>query len=188
LVSVASPTLVVERVDDRAVAQRQADGSLGERRIHVAPMGRVEASAPVDADSSAGLLPGLAPAREAPTGALRLSVSDASRNAHSMPPGHPGSSPQALPPSLAIQVEPLKVGGLATSLALLWWAFRMSGLAAGMFAARSVWRQWDPLPVFDYVQDGAGQWTNGDDPEFELDEAEAADLLAEALHRESHDA
>ncbi|HEU4620753.1 MAG TPA: hypothetical protein VFS42_00885 [Burkholderiaceae bacterium] len=62
-------------------------------------------------------------------------------------------------------LDPLRVGGVAASVGLAWWAAQIGGLGASILAARDVWRRWDPLPVLGTNDEDENEFIDPHGPE-----------------------
>jgi hypothetical protein len=73
---------------------------------------------------------------------------------------------------IQVLLEQIKLGGMALSVGVVWWASRVSGLLGSLLASAPAWRHIDPLPVVgrDEDEDKDKQWYEGEDLERDADE------------------
>jgi hypothetical protein len=78
-----------------------------------------------------------------------------------------------------VLLDGVKIAGLAFSVGAVWWAVRIGGLMASLFATAPAWRQLDVLPILRHKAelDDAGKW---------LEEDLATDARGEARADEAH--
>ena len=89
------------------------------------------------------------------------------------------------PPRDQIQVlmDSVKMGGLALSVGVVWWASRISGLLGSLLASAPAWRHIDPLPVVGRDDDeDEAEWLEPDDRDADANEL-AVSLVLEGSHR-----
>jgi len=80
-------------------------------------------------------------------------------------------------------MDSVKMGGLALSVGVVWWASRISGLLGSLLASAPAWRHIDPLPVVGRDDDeDEAEWLEPDDRDADANEL-AVSLVLEGSHR-----
>jgi hypothetical protein len=88
---------------------------------------------------------------------------------------------------IQVLLEQIKLGGMALSVGVVWWASRVSGLLGSLLASAPAWRHIDPLPVVGRDEDEDKQWYEGDDLERDADELAVSLVLAGGRERAGAD-
>jgi hypothetical protein len=82
------------------------------------------------------------------------------------PAGHHGSEHD----QIEVIMDSVRMGGIALSVGVVWWASRVSGLIGSLLASLPAWRHLDPLPI-----------VGRDEDEERWDESEGSDADADEL-------
>jgi hypothetical protein len=95
----------------------------------------------------------------------------------------PNAGEEAPRDQIQVLMDSVKMGGLALSVGVVWWASRISGLLGSLLASAPAWRHIDPLPVVgrDDEEDEA-EWLEPDDRDADANEL-AVSLVLEGSHR-----
>ena len=84
-------------------------------------------------------------------------------------------------PPKEVQIEAVKLGGVAISIGMVVWALRTGGLLASLVASVPIWMRFDPLPilVFDDDEDehDGPDWGLRSDADTAREEQAARDLF-----------
>lgn len=78
---------------------------------------------------------------------------------------------------LDIQVDAVRVTGLTLTVGVVWWALRISGLAAGVAASLPFWRQIDVLSILPDSQTDQPGWGEDADSEARREESAVAEVF-----------
>jgi hypothetical protein len=77
-----------------------------------------------------------------------------------------------------VDINAIRLTGMALSVGFVWWALRASGLIASLLASAPAWRHMDPLPVLSAGDKGKRvAWTPKPDVEAEREEQASATVL-----------
>jgi hypothetical protein len=88
------------------------------------------------------------------------------------------------PDQITVLLDSVKVGGMALSVGVVWWASRIGGLVGSLLASAPAWRHIDPLPVVGRDEDEEGK---EDKPWYEADrDADANELAVSLVLEGSH--
>jgi len=73
-----------------------------------------------------------------------------------------GSQDKAL--GLEVAMDAARLAGITFSVGAVWWALRVGGLMASLFASAPAWRSFDPLPILRNKEDkdDTGRWLEED--------------------------
>jgi hypothetical protein len=83
------------------------------------------------------------------------------------PDGHHGSEHDRID----VIMESVRMGGIALSVGVVWWASRVSGLIGSLLASMPAWRHLDPLPIVGKDEEkDEEQWYEAEDSEADADE------------------
>jgi len=94
----------------------------------------------------------------------------------------PNAGEEAPHDQIQILIDSVKMGGLALSVGVVWWASRISGLLGSLLASAPAWRHIDPLPVVGRDDDDEAEWLEPDDRDADANEL-AVSLVLEGSHR-----
>ncbi|MBK7664786.1 MAG: tandem-95 repeat protein [Sterolibacteriaceae bacterium] len=78
---------------------------------------------------------------------------------------------------LDIQVDAVRVTGLTLTVGVVWWALRISGLAAGVAASLPFWRQIDVLSILPDSETDQPGWGEDEDSEARREESAVAEVF-----------
>ncbi|MBK6973391.1 MAG: tandem-95 repeat protein [Sterolibacteriaceae bacterium] len=78
---------------------------------------------------------------------------------------------------LDIQVDAVRVNGLTLTVGVVWWALRISGLAAGVAASLPFWRQIDVLSILPDSETDQPRWGEDADSEARREESAVAEVF-----------
>ena len=78
---------------------------------------------------------------------------------------------------LDIQVDAVRVTGLTLTVGVVWWALRISGLAAGVAASLPFWRQIDVLSILPDSETDEPGWGEDADSEARREESAVAEVF-----------
>ena len=67
-------------------------------------------------------------------------------------------------------MESVRMGGIALSVGVVWWASRVTGLIGSLLASMPAWLHLDPLPIVGRDDDEKEQWSGSEDAEADADE------------------
>jgi hypothetical protein len=82
-------------------------------------------------------------------------------------PGHHGSEHD----QIDVIMESVRMGGIALSVGVVWWASRVSGLIGSLLASMPAWRHLDPLPIVGKDEEkDEERWYEPEDSEADADE------------------
>jgi hypothetical protein len=81
------------------------------------------------------------------------------------PEAHHGSEHD----QIQVIMESVRMGGIALSVGVVWWASRVSGLIGSLLASMPAWRHLDPLPIVGRDEDEE-RWYEPEDSEADADE------------------
>ena len=70
---------------------------------------------------------------------------------------------------IKVIMESVRMGGIALSVGVVWWASRVTGLIGSLLASMPAWRQLDPLPIVGRDEDEE-RWYEPEDSEADADE------------------
>jgi hypothetical protein len=70
---------------------------------------------------------------------------------------------------IKVMMESVRMGGIALSVGVVWWASRVTGLIGSLLASMPAWRQLDPLPIVGRDED-EDRWDETEDSEADADE------------------
>jgi len=95
----------------------------------------------------------------------------------------PNAGEEAPHDQIQILIDSVKMGGLALSVGVVWWASRISGLLGSLLASAPAWRHIDPLPVVGRDDDeDEAEWLEPGDRDADANEL-AVSLVLEGSHR-----
>jgi hypothetical protein len=70
---------------------------------------------------------------------------------------------------IKVIMESVRMGGIALSVGVVWWASRVTGLIGSLLASMPAWRQLDPLPIVGRDEE-EDRWEETEDSEADADE------------------
>jgi hypothetical protein len=72
--------------------------------------------------------------------------------------------PQDKALGIEVAMDAARLAGITFSVGAVWWALRVGGLMASLFASAPAWRQFDPLPILRNKEDkdDTGRWLEED--------------------------
>ena len=70
---------------------------------------------------------------------------------------------------IQVIMESVRMGGIALSVGVVWWASRVTGLIGSLLASMPAWRQLDPLPIIGRDEE-EDRWDETEDSEADADE------------------
>jgi hypothetical protein len=70
---------------------------------------------------------------------------------------------------IKVIMESVRMGGIALSVGVVWWASRVTGLIGSLLASMPAWRQLDPLPIVGRDEE-EDRWDETEDSEADADE------------------
>jgi hypothetical protein len=73
-------------------------------------------------------------------------------------------------------MESVRMGGIALSVGVVWWASRVTGLIGSLLASMPAWRQLDPLPIVGRDEE-EDRWEETEDSEADADELAVSMVL-----------
>ena len=80
----------------------------------------------------------------------------------------PGSEHGSGHDQIKVMMESVRMGGIALSVGVVWWASRVSGLVGSLLASMPAWRHLDPLPIVG--RDDEEEWYDAKDSDADADE------------------
>jgi hypothetical protein len=84
-----------------------------------------------------------------------------------------------------VLMEQVRLGGMALSVGVVWWATRISGLLGSLLASSPAWRHIDPLPVVGRDEDDEKKWYDPNDRDADANELAIADVFEGAQASQS---
>jgi len=82
----------------------------------------------------------------------------------------PEASHDSQQEQIRILMESVRMGGIALSVGVVWWASRVTGLIGSLLASMPAWRHLDPLPIVGRDDEEEEQWSGSEDTEADADE------------------
>jgi hypothetical protein len=83
----------------------------------------------------------------------------------------PEADHDATQDQIKILMESVRMGGIALSVGVVWWASRVTGLIGSLLASMPAWRHLDPLPIVGRDDDeDEREWNESADAEADADE------------------
>jgi hypothetical protein len=80
----------------------------------------------------------------------------------------PGSEHGSEHDQIKVMMESVRMGGIALSVGVVWWASRVTGLVGSLLASMPAWRHLDPLPIVG--RDDEEEWYDAKDSDADADE------------------
>jgi hypothetical protein len=77
---------------------------------------------------------------------------------------------------IMVIMESVRMGGIALSVGVVWWASRVTGLIGSLLASMPAWRQLDPLPIVGRDEE-EDRWEETEDSEADADELAVSMVL-----------
>ena len=85
---------------------------------------------------------------------------------------------------IKVIMESVRMGGIALSVGVVWWASRVTGLIGSLLASMPAWRQLDPLPIVGRDEE-EDRWEETGDSEADADELAISMVLEGPRSREA---
>ena len=67
-------------------------------------------------------------------------------------------------------MESVRMGSIALSVGVVWWASRVGGLVGSLLTSVPAWRHLDPMPIVGRDKDEAEDWDDPRDADADADE------------------
>jgi hypothetical protein len=77
---------------------------------------------------------------------------------------------------IKVIMDSVRMGGIALSVGVVWWASRVTGLIGSLLASMPAWRQLDPLPIVGRDEE-EDRWEETEDSEADADELAVSMVL-----------